>query len=208
MVVVGDMQQLEQAVAGDMVALERLLLHHYDLVRQHADRQLPSWLGRSVGVDDVVQMTFSEAFRSIGNFTPQSMVAFQGWLKTLADHRIQDMIRYETRQKRGGQRQPVAMPAVDDSVLVDDFLQQIAASGPSPSRVVSHAEAVQAVRLALAQLPDDYRQVVELHYLRGQTLDECAETMERSRGAVRGLLDRAKRDLKEILDRASRYLSS
>lgn len=52
---------------------------------------------------------------------------------------------------------------------------------------------------ALAQLPRDQREVVELHHLQGLAVAEVAAAMGRSRPAVVGLLFRGLKKLRELL---------
>ena len=60
---------------------------------------------------------------------------------------------------------------------------------------------------ALAELPEEYRRAIELRYFDGYSLEETAILMGRTTGAVRGLVDRARRQIRESLGRASHYLS-
>ena len=64
---------------------------------------------------------------------------------------------------------------------------------------------MEAVRDAIDELPDHYRQAVRLHLLQGKNLDEVAAIMNRGPRAVQGLVDRAKKKLVVILERLSRY---
>jgi RNA polymerase sigma factor (sigma-70 family) len=66
-------------------------------------------------------------------------------------------------------------------------------------------EAVEAVKIAITELPDDYRQAVHLCLINGMTVKETAQVMERSPQSVQGLIDRAKRKLRATLGRLSRY---
>ena len=52
---------------------------------------------------------------------------------------------------------------------------------------------------ALAGLPEDQRRVVELHYLKGLTVAEVAERIDRTRPAAVGLLFRGLKRLRELL---------
>jgi RNA polymerase sigma-70 factor (ECF subfamily) len=70
---------------------------------------------------------------------------------------------------------------------------------------VAGHEAVKAVRDAIRDLPEDYRQAVELRLLEGRSLEETAEAMNRSARAVQGLVDRAKRKMRAALVRLSLY---
>ena len=52
---------------------------------------------------------------------------------------------------------------------------------------------------ALTRLPDDQRQVVELHHLKGLSLADVSTTMGRTVPAVVGLLFRGVKKLRELL---------
>ena len=60
-------------------------------------------------------------------------------------------------------------------------------------------ERLRGLAEALAQLPEDQRQAVELHHLKGWTLPEVAHEMRRSKEAVAGLLFRALKKLRQLL---------
>jgi RNA polymerase sigma-70 factor (ECF subfamily) len=52
---------------------------------------------------------------------------------------------------------------------------------------------------ALTRLPEDQRQVVELHHLKGLAVAEVAAQMGRTRAAVVGLLFRGLKKLRQLL---------
>jgi RNA polymerase sigma-70 factor (ECF subfamily) len=91
---------------------------------------------------------------------------------------------------------------------VADLVEMLSAGDCTASQLVAGREAVRAVQVAMAGLSDDYRQAIRLRYLEGKSLAETAELMDRTPGAVRGLLDRAKDKMREALGRASLYLST
>jgi RNA polymerase sigma-70 factor (ECF subfamily) len=66
---------------------------------------------------------------------------------------------------------------------------------------------MQAIRTAMNELPEEYRRAIELRYFDGYSVEETAVLMGRTTGAVRGLVDRARKQLRESLGRASHYLS-
>ena len=86
-----------------------------------------------------------------------------------------------------------------------DFIEMLSAGSHTASRSVIRHEAVQAVQDAIEELPEHYRQAVQLHLISGKTLDETAEVMNISPRAVQGLIDRAKKKLVAVLVRYSKY---
>jgi RNA polymerase sigma-70 factor (ECF subfamily) len=195
-----------QAVAGDRFALERLLLAHATATARHIESRLPSAVRMFVDVDDLLQETFLHAFRSISRYEARAGCTFGGWLKTIADARLVDAVRREGRLKRGGGARRAHGEARQDSWNATRE-QWIAVTDARPSSAASRLEAISAVREAVATLPDDQRQAVEAHILAGRTLAETAAMMRRTEPAVRGLVYRAKDQLRTMLRSSSRWFA-
>ena len=68
----------------------------------------------------------------------------------------------------------------------------------TPSRSVAGHEAVRAVQNTIAQLPEDYRQAVQLRLLEGRSLEEVAEAMDRPPGRYKDKLTERKRKCAQI----------
>lgn len=196
---------IEQAVAGDQVALQKLLVARAEALARHAHRKLPAALREVVDADDIVQQTYIEAFRSIGRFRPDAAGAFQSWLFRIAEHVISDTIKHYQRVKRGRdfRRRHRAAPTQSQSVV--ELLEQLSAGSHSPSRSVMGHEAIEALMDAIDDLPDDHRQAVQLRLLDGKSLQETAVLMNRSQRAVQGLVDRAKKKMRAALGSLSNY---
>src|SRR5262249_2741256 len=76
----------------------------------------------------------------------------------------------------------------------------LAAEQSSPSQRAEKNEELLRLADALEQLPEAQRQAVILHHLQGCPLAQVAEQMGRSEGAVAGLLHRAFRRLRDLLN--------
>ena len=83
---------------------------------------------------------------------------------------------------------------------VREVLELLTHGGRTPSGYVQRDEAVLAVQTAIRELPADYRRAIELRFLSGLSLEEIGQQMQRSPRAVQGLLDRAKRLMREMLE--------
>jgi RNA polymerase sigma-70 factor (ECF subfamily) len=195
------------AVGGDRIALERLLLAHYDDLARRIGAKLPPRLQATHAVEDILQITFMQAFRDIGGFEQRADATFAAWLATIAEHRLCDAIKQHDRQKRGGQLRQVENNSADDSRILS-LWDWIAAADTSPGSVVAREEALQALQVALATLPDDQRAAICLRLLDGKSLEETAAELGRTEDAVRGLIHRGKQQLAEAMGRASRWLKS
>jgi RNA polymerase sigma-70 factor (ECF subfamily) len=75
----------------------------------------------------------------------------------------------------------------------------LAADQTSPSQRAVRCEELLRLAAALARLPEDQRQVVEFHHLKGLTVADVAEQMGRTRAAVVGLLFRGLKKLRQLL---------
>jgi RNA polymerase sigma-70 factor (ECF subfamily) len=198
---------LAAAVAGERTALERLLLLHCERLSRRIAAALPTTARQGGSVDDLLQQTLVQAIRDIGGLTSRSPGGFTAWLQTIADHRVQDFLRAAGRNRRRGVMQ-AAVPAPGSSAQsMLTQVEQLLDHGSTPSGNAARNEAVRAVRVGLAGLPSAQREAIQLHHLDGRSLDETAAKMDRSRDAVRGLLQRARQSLRQTLGRSSRWFS-
>ena len=194
---------LDDAVAGNRTALERLLILEYGHVHRHIARNLPDWLRGKMSVEDLLQDTFAQAFRDIGQFNFKSDSSLRYWLCTIADHRLQDVIRRLRRKKRGGGRTNVSVNGDDSSWL--ELAAVISDHGDSPSKAVARGEVVQAVQVGMSSLPDDQREAVRRRFVERQDYAAAGKAMGRSPEAVRSLVHRAKHSLRDFMGRSSRW---
>ncbi len=198
---------LTAAVTGDRVAFERLLLAHYDELARRIEAKLPPRLQSTQAVEDILQLTFLQAFRDIAHFQQRTDATFGDWLARIAENRLCDAIRQHDRPKHGGDLQCVGDSPRDDSRILS-LWDWIAADDTSPPSAAVRGEALQALQVALAALPDDQRMAIQLQQLEGKSVEETAVALGRTPGAIRGLVHRGKLELVAALGRASQWLKS
>lgn len=198
---------VQRAIAGDVVALTLLLTTQRRGVRDYIVGKIPSNLRGALDADDVVQDAYAEVFRHIGGFEPRGADSFGRWVRTIALRKLRDAIKMRGADKHGGAKVQVsaAAPGLGDSVVM--LLDLMEGDEKSPSRCAAGTEAVNAVRMAMAMLPEDYQQAVSLVYLQGLTVKEAACGMNRTERAVHNLCYKAKSRLRELLGTESRFLS-
>ena len=194
-----------KAKSGDRLALQQLLLPCTSRLSSHIAPMLPASVQRVISADDIVQQTFMQVFRDIDQFESRPDSSFFSWLKTIADHRTQDAVKSLKRIKRSGDRVQLRGATSSQSRSYEDLVNMLSVGSHTPSRSVAGHEAVRAVQNTIAQLPEDYRQAVQLRLLEGRSLEEVAETMDRTPRAVQGLIDRAKKKMRADLGRLSLY---
>ena len=196
---------LSMAIGGDRAALHELLLEYYDVVTAHVARRLSKPIEGMPMREDIVQETFAQVIRDFEHFQRHGDQSFAAWLKKIAEHRIQDAIRRAERLKRGGGRQRIRAPIRPDQSSMADLVEQLSAGGHSPSSSAARHEAIAAVQAEIDALPADYGLAVRLRLLECRSLEETAAVMNRSPRAVQGLLDRAKKKMRDAIGRLSLY---
>ena len=77
-----DAQMVERAVTGDEEALSQLLNQHAQPLARHLRTRSASL--SKPDIDDVLQITFLEAFLNIHRFDPGRPGSFSGWLTRIA----------------------------------------------------------------------------------------------------------------------------
>jgi len=202
----GEAELLARAIAGETTTLKPLLYLRYDPLLQHIRAKMPRFVQGLLDAEDVLQQTYTKAFRAIETFRPRDADSFHSWLKQIADNTLVDECRRLRRRKRGGDIH-TAGPAKDPSGT-EQVLDWIAGSDPTPSRVVARREAVKALHVAIAALPDQQREAVSLVCLQGLSAKEAVEKMGITESAVRSLVDRGRDNLREAMGSVSTWLST
>ena len=198
---------ISAATSGDRGALERLLLAHYPRLELRVRSRLSPEAAGQVGVEDVLQEAFVDVFRGIDQFRPTTEGSFKAWLNSIVEHRMLDKLRRLKRKKRGGDRIQVTRSANDADSSLADLVALLSDHGITPSGCVAREEAIRAIHVGLAGLPSDQRAVVVHRYLEQQSIESTAAAMQRTPGAVRGLLHRAKQSLRDALGRSARWFA-
>ncbi len=197
-----DEQLVPRAVAGDEAALTALLECNGAQVRSALERSYHSRLKGQVELDDVMQVTYLEAYLGIRDFVPAGPQAFRAWLRRIAENNLRDAIRKSdaTQRRRAGDESP----PWEESCRA--LVEQLAGSS-TPSRVAGRDEAKRLLEAALRQLPADYERVLRLYDLEGHSGPEVARLIGRSHGAVKMLIARARERLRELLGSGSKFFS-
>lgn len=194
---------LAEATSGDVDALSTLLKRHGPEARRGLI--ISECWRPMIEADDVMQVTYVEAFIRIGQFTPEGPGSFVAWLRQIAQNNIRDAIRELERDKRPPVDKRIDPPRGDDSFV--ELYDLLGATTTTPSRDAARQEIKKILESAIAGLPPDYATAVRLHDLEGKTDTEVATAMGRSRGAVFMLRARAHDRLRERLGSASRFFS-
>jgi RNA polymerase sigma factor (sigma-70 family) len=129
---------------------------------------------------DATQDAFLGAWRTAAAFDPERGKATT-WLLTLVHRRAVDLVRREERRR--------ALP-LDDAPV---------ASSEATDETAALREQRRAVQAALAQLPPDQREALELAYYGGLSQSELAERLGVPLGTVKSRMFAALTKLRDLL---------
>nr|WP_306422829.1 RNA polymerase sigma factor [Paenarthrobacter aurescens] len=170
-----------RAADGDTAAFEALARRHGPLMRATARRLT----GSLADADDVVQETLVQAWKQLDGL--RDPAAVRGWLLRIVGSRSIDHLR-----KR---RNHADLSGVEDAVD--------ASSGPKhedPESNALNGSRVEALKAALAKLPEEQRRCWVLKEFNDQSYEEIAQTLNISPASVRGRLARARITLARTME--------
>jgi len=197
---------VELAASGDRVAMGRLLILTDEPLRKRISRRITADLQGALSAEDVLQETYVEAYKHIGQFEPHGHRAFCRWLTTIADRKLVDLVRALRAAKRPPRHREQRIP--DDRSVSFLTLGQLADKhGETPSKVMAGREAVQAVQVALAALPEACRKAIWMRHIEGKPVKEIAAALGRTERAVHQLCYRGLALLREEMGSRSRFLT-
>ena len=203
---------VRKALANEPLALDRVLLAYADRLTARIDRRLPADIRQTCSPEDVLQEVFADAFGRVPQFKlPEDCQdageTFFGWLATIADHKVIDVVRAHRAAKRGGGLRLEHGVGGTHTNSVASLIELLAVHDRTPSRSVTGHEAQKAVLNAMQSLYPEYRQAIELRYLMGLSPAEVAQRMGRTEHAVHNLCNRAMTALREAVGDLSRFIS-
>lgn len=198
-------QLIQRAVGGDEEALSLLLEEHGECLHAEIERSIAPQYRGLFDADDILQVTYLEAFLRVRAFVPAGPNSFPAWLRRIAENNLRDAIRELEREKRPPPARRASMPVRDESYAA--LVERLAATTTTASRLCAREELRSGVERALQQLPADYAQALRLYELEGLSGQEVSERMGRSHGAVRMLLARARERLAEVIAADTHFVS-
>ncbi|WP_240928214.1 RNA polymerase sigma factor [Thalassoroseus pseudoceratinae] len=161
-----------------------------DLVLRHQNRlhnTLAKMLGSTEDARDISQEAFVLAFTKLDTFRGES--AFYSWLFRIAYNVL-------VSRKRKKRRATTSLDAAREKAGVDptDFHPEA-----HPSHSMELAEQQTQVRRALAELSEEYREVLVLKEMENLSYEEIAEIVGCPIGTVRSRIHRGRVELREKL---------
>ena len=174
----GDLgETIARAREGDREALEALLVTIAPSIHRFGMRMCKN----VHDTEDVLQDTLINVAKHLGDFEGRSSLS--SWVFALTRNAC-------ARKRRGLKNQPP---------VSDEHLADAHDLAPSPEARAADHELASALSSALADLSDDYREVILLRDVEGLSAPEAAEALGISVAAVKSRLHRAREALRSAL---------
>jgi RNA polymerase sigma-70 factor (ECF subfamily) len=182
------------AQLGDERALNELCTRYRPFLQTIATMKVGRALEQRVGASDIVQETEIEMVRGIQGFRGSTEPELSAWLKQMLRRNIADKVR----DNRAGIRDLRREQNIDGGTASASLTwMQPLAREDSPSTFVMNGETALRFAAALQALPTIQADVLRMRYMEGMKLNEIAVAVDKSTGAVAGLLRRGQEALRE-----------
>lgn len=178
---------VQSALHGDRDALVKVLSCQMDRLYHVAI----GVLGRPEDAEDALQDGMLAAVRNLNRFEGRS--AFSTWLNRIVFNAA--LMRLRTMRAH-------AITSIDAGGLMEGCLPlsaRIADPRPDPEEAYAQGERLEILDRCLEKLPATYRSALWLKDLRGMTIQETAEVLALSQGALKSRLHRARARVSENL---------
>ncbi|MFJ1895542.1 RNA polymerase sigma factor [Streptomyces sp. NPDC088115] len=164
---------------GDPAALAEAFREHADAVYRHALWSTGNW----ATAEDVVSLTYLEAWRSRERLRPEENDSLRPWLLGIATNVLRNTARSARRHRR-------ALARMERSDTVPDFAEEVTGR-------LADAEQLAAAKAALEGLRRTEREVFTLCVWGGLDYASAAEALGIPIGTVRSRLSRARAKLRD-----------
>jgi RNA polymerase sigma factor (sigma-70 family) len=198
-------QNLTTASDHDVVALAREgdQAAYDEIVRRYGP-QVFEFINRMVGheelAEDLTQETFVKAFRALDRDGPKEKPS--AWFLKIANNTAVDYVR---RKRPDSTRSPLTVtPGEIERRALHVMKTPPDTPPPTPTTGTDLRESVAAITRALRKLRPEYRECFVLHYVEELSYDEIADTLDLPLGTVKSRLNRAREELRGILEETAR----
>lgn len=192
-----DRADMERLVQGHDSALENLMSRHAPKLHLYLYRLLQN----EADAEDLAQETFVRVHEHRERYDPR--LTFSTWLYTIATNLVRDRFRWRSRHPESSLDQPIGPGAGSHSGNSGDatVADRIADPAADPAKTALAEERAEAVRRAVASLPEDLREPLVLAEFGEFSQKEIGTILACSAKAVEMRLYRGRQRLRELLVR-------
>ena len=178
---------VRRAQAGDRGAFNQLVVRHQDAVYTLCYRLT----GNAEDAADATQEAFISAFKHIGELRGG---AFPGWLLRIASNACFDLHRYRKRR-------PTASLDAPPTEREDAPTRDVEDESAGPELETLRGELAGVIQTGLLELPEDQRLALVLRDQYGYDYQAIADVTAVELGTVKSRINRARRRMRDFLQR-------
>ncbi|MEO8427328.1 MAG: RNA polymerase sigma factor [Verrucomicrobiota bacterium] len=185
------LDELDRADMVRLVSSKEAALN--DLMERHGEKlfhYLIRCLQNEEDAADLAQETFVRVYQNRAKF--DATQRFSTWLYAIASNLVRDRYRYRTRHPQ------VSIDAENEATR-KDFRETLSEQKPSPSETAQAEERAEAVRRAVAALPEELRTPLILAEYEERSQAEIGEILGCTAKAVETRIYRARQQLRDVL---------
>jgi len=179
-----DLALVELALQRDQGAFALLLEKYRSALMSHVLK----YVSVVEDAEDICQRSFEKAFMNIERYNPQ--YAFSTWLYNIAQNEAIDHLR---RTRAAINSVPISLEREALDVL----------SGSTPEEEFIIDQAVSELIRGIQSLPESYRQVAELRFIKDYAYEDIARELELPLGTVKTRISRSRKLLEKIVENPS-----
>lgn len=180
-----------QAIDGNQSAYKQLMEKYQKPLYYHVLKMVK----HHEQVEDIVQESFMKAFGNLSSYNTN--YAFSTWLYRITTNHTIDYLRKKKLQTT----------SIDEPVKAKDGeLQMQIKGGSETDRRIIKKERKQIVTEAIQNLPEKYREVIEMRHLEEKSYQEISEELDLPLGTVKAHIFRAREMLyKALIDKKDKF---
>lgn len=188
-----DLLLLEEIAKGSQAAYNKLQKKYYKIVLSLIRKMIKD----EDDVEDLTQEAFIKAFGALDSFN--SNYNFSSWLFRIASNHCIDFLR-----KKRFQTISINQPVNNDE---DEQYIEIKDDSYQPEITIMNEERKAALKKAIEELPENYRDIIKLRHEEDLDYKEISEKLDMPLGTVKAHLFRARKLLLETLKKQPEFFN-
>jgi len=182
---------VEAAIRGDQAAYKQLMNKYQKPLYYHVLKMVK----HHEQVEDLVQEAFMKAFNNLDSYNTN--YAFSTWLYRITTNHTIDYLRKKKLQTT----------SIDEPVKTKDGEMEIQISDSAETdREIIKKERKAIIHDAIKNLPEKYRNVIEMRHLEELSYQEISEQLDLPLGTVKAHIFRAREMLyKALIDKRDKF---
>lgn len=186
-----DDQLVKRAISGNQDAFKLLMNKYQKPLYYHIVKMVKN----NEQVEDIIQESFVKAFSNLNSYNTH--YAFSTWLYRITTNHTIDYLRKKKLQTT----------SINEPIRVKDGEMQFQIVGSAETdRKIIRKERKIIITEAIQNLPEKYREVIEMRHLEEMSYQEISEQLDLPLGTVKAHIFRAREMLyKALIDRKDKF---